>query len=394
MYSIERNIYNFSVNQLFEIGKRDNNPKRSFLFISKLLGKHLPVKPEIVRSTGFLLSSLKYRFDNTSFINCIKENTQPNYNVHANDNDVLVIGFCETATALGMAVASSIEGSTYIATTREPMHGYKQLVTFEESHSHASTHYMYSNELKLSDYKRIILVDDEITTGNSLLHLIENLIHNSVIEEISIMTILDWRNAEQKLKFKEFSSSNKIAINVYSIISGSITNTDNLVYHNQSIHSINDKVDIINLSIFSKVEICTSNMKQMHYLKDSGRLGITYDHILLIEEKAKDTALEISRRIKFKHNLLVLGHGENMYIPSRVAAHLELQGYNVSFKTTSRTPIYCDGAIIKDINSFFDNGIKYHFYNKNEAEENDLVIMLSENNFNHKLCNNIKIFDL
>lgn len=393
MYSIERNLYNFSVNQLFEIGKRDNNPKRSFLFISKLLGKHLPVKPEIVRSTGFLLSSLKYRFDNTSFINCIKENTQPNYNLHANDNDVLVIGFCETATALGMAVASSIEGSTYITTTREPMYGYKQLVTFEESHSHASTHYMYSNEFTLSNYKKIILVDDEITTGNSLLHLIENLIHNSVIEEISIMTILDWRNAEQRLKFNEFSSSNKITINVYSIISGNITNTDNFVYRNQFIHPINDKVDIINLSIFPRVKVGTA-YKEQTYLKDSGRLGITYDHILLIEEKAKDTALEISRRIKFKSNILVLGHGENIYIPSRVAAYLELQGYNVSFKTTSRTPIYSDGTVIKDINSFYDNGIKYHFYNKSEAEENDLVIMLSENNFKHKLCDNIMIFNI
>ena len=123
MYIIRKNNYNFSEEQLFVVGKRDNNKKRSFLFISKLLGKHLAVKLEVVKATGFLLSSLKYNFNNDSFVDCIKNNCKPDYRNHAKDNDVLVVGFCETATALGMSVASSIEGSTFIATTREPISG-------------------------------------------------------------------------------------------------------------------------------------------------------------------------------------------------------------------------------------------------------------------------------
>ena len=74
MYIIRKNNYNFSEEQLFVVGKRDNNKKRSFLFISKLLGKHLAVKPEVVKATGFLLSSLKYNFNNVSFVDCIKNN--------------------------------------------------------------------------------------------------------------------------------------------------------------------------------------------------------------------------------------------------------------------------------------------------------------------------------
>ena len=50
MYIIRKNNYNFSEEQLFVVGKRDNNKKRSFLFISKLLGKHLAVKPEVVKA--------------------------------------------------------------------------------------------------------------------------------------------------------------------------------------------------------------------------------------------------------------------------------------------------------------------------------------------------------
>lgn len=394
MYIIKKNNYNFSEEQLFVVGKRDNNKKRSFLFISKLLGKHLAVKPEVVKATGFLLSSLKYNFNNDSFVDCIKNNRKPDYRNHAKDNDVLVVGFCETATALGMSVASSIEDSTFIATTREPISGVKQLVTFEEEHSHVSTHFMYSNDIKLCNFKKIILVDDEITTGNSLLHLMNTLIQNSDVAEISIMTILDWRNDEQKQKFKEFSLANNVIINIYSLISGHITDDDNNVYQNTHINIIEETKESTNLSIFQQVEICNQELLPQFFFLDSGRFGVTYNQILSIEDKAKEAAHNISQKLNPNSDILVLGHGENIYIPSRVATYLESLGHIVSFKTTSRTPIYCDGTVIKDIQIFCDNGIKYHFYNKSEAETHDAVIMLSENYFKHKLCDNILIFDL
>lgn len=394
MYIIRKNNYNFSEEQLFVVGKRDNNKKRSFLFISKLLGKHLAVKPEVVKATGFLLSSLKYNFNNDSFVDCIKNNCKPDYRNHAKDNDVLVVGFCETATALGMSVASSIEGSTFIATTREPISGVKQLITFEEEHSHASTHFMFSNNINLCNFRKIILVDDEITTGNSLLHLMNTLIKNCDVAEISIMTILDWRNDEQKQKFIDFSLANNVVINIYSLISGHITDEDKNVYQNKHINIIEETKESTNLSIFQQVKMCNNESKPQIYFSDTGRFGITYHQILSIEEKANKAASKIAQELNPHSKILVLGHGENIYIPSRVATYLEDLGHTVSFKTTSRTPIYCDGTIIKDIQTFCENGIKYHFYNKSEAETYDAVIMLSENNFKHKLCDNIMIFDL
>ena len=150
-YIINENKFDFLPDQLFCIGCRDNNPKRSFLFISKLLGKHISTSPELVKATGYLLSSLKYGFDNKTFIDCIKGKGSPDYNQRTEDKDILVIGFCETATALGMSVASSIRGSYYQATTREKLVGINQLLSFEESHSHASTHCMFNNERSLDD---------------------------------------------------------------------------------------------------------------------------------------------------------------------------------------------------------------------------------------------------
>ena len=153
MYKVVKNQFNIPEELLFCIGKRDNNKKRSFLFISKLLGKHLSVNPDVVKSTGFLLSSLKYGFNNATHISCIKGIGKPSFEEHAFDKNVLVIGFCETATALGMSVASSIHGSSYITTTRETIHNMKQLLRFEEPHSHASTHCLYSDSIDLNRFK-------------------------------------------------------------------------------------------------------------------------------------------------------------------------------------------------------------------------------------------------
>ena len=44
---IYNNKMNFKLNQLIEIGKRSNNAKRNFLFISKLLVKHIDVRPDM-----------------------------------------------------------------------------------------------------------------------------------------------------------------------------------------------------------------------------------------------------------------------------------------------------------------------------------------------------------
>ena len=67
-FDIKNNKYNFEITDLIELGKRTNNSKRNFLFISKLLGKHIIVRPDIVKATGVLLASLKYNNINSENI--------------------------------------------------------------------------------------------------------------------------------------------------------------------------------------------------------------------------------------------------------------------------------------------------------------------------------------
>ena len=134
--------------------------------------------------------------------------------------------------------------------------------------------------------------------------------------------------------------------------------------------------------------------KQYFYLTDSGRFGITYNQMKEIEARAQSAAKSIAKTVGEVKSLMVLGHGENIYIPSRVAAQLSIMGYDVVFKTTSRTPIFCDGTLFKDGIEFYDKGSKYHFYNKQEAEGYDKVIMLCEDDFSHKLSCNMLTFNL
>lgn len=375
LYRIDNNPYKFDPERLFCVGKRDNNPKRSFLFISKLLGKHLAVKPFVVKASGALLVSLKYGVE------------------QAIDHKLLVIGFCETATALGMSVASEIEGSTYITSTREPIKDLPQLISFEETHSHAATHHIFSDTVRLEDYERVILVDDEITTGHSMLHLMESIMTRSNIRDFTILTILDWRTEDDRAVFQNFASRYQANVEVHAVISGTIVDEPHVVYHNSNIPSVRQTLTSCPLHLFVRRNVITAQ-GTLSYLSHSGRFGVSYSQIKDLEKQAIKASQLIANDMQGRRHLLVLGHGENIYIPSRVAARLDEMGFEVDFRTTSRTPIFVDGEIIRDAETFLDRGETYYFYNVGDTAQYDQVIMLADTPFTARLCDNLKIYDL
>ena len=52
---VQKNPYHFQLDELFQMATRINK-KRSFLFVSKVLGKHLAVNPHIPLLVGSLLA--------------------------------------------------------------------------------------------------------------------------------------------------------------------------------------------------------------------------------------------------------------------------------------------------------------------------------------------------
>ena len=91
--NVTPNMFNFNLEDLVLIGKRANNAKRNFLFISKLLGKHLEVNPDVCKATGYLLSSLAYGNSNQQkFVEYLKliDFLQLDYFEHLKKTDFLV----------------------------------------------------------------------------------------------------------------------------------------------------------------------------------------------------------------------------------------------------------------------------------------------------------------
>lgn len=403
---IKENKYGFNIDDFVVMGSRANNPKRNFLFISKVLGKHLEVKPDVCKATGFLLAHLVYENQspfNTDIFknylsnpvnknNAIKEEMKKYVNPKEN---VLVMGFAETATGLGMSVACAIKDSYYVTTTRERIMSIKSFFNFEEEHSHATSHRCYLQNLdKLKNADRIILVDDEITTGNTMLNLIKELYKVSKAKKYTILSILDWRNPEYLDKYEKFNKEINLDIEVKSIISGHIESLDNTVYTGDNEYELAEELIPVKLNVLDKETHLLEDGGTKEYLKSSGRFGVSYNKIRELEEAAKELANKLKEELFKDNKVLILGHGENIYIPSRVASFFD----NADFKTTSRSPIFVkedNQYSIRDRYFFDVEGVKYHLYNKREIEKKyDKVLLITEDKIKTKLTNNMDIIHL
>lgn len=148
---------NYDIDELVKIAKRDGNTKRPYLYVDPLQGKHIPVSPG--KSLGLfseLSRMLEKRYGGES---------------------LLVIGFAETATAVGAAAAIGADNvKYYLTTTREDVPGGEYLY-FTEEHSHAAQQKLAMNGLGecLERTDRIVFAEDEVTTGNTIARLIEEL---------------------------------------------------------------------------------------------------------------------------------------------------------------------------------------------------------------------------
>ncbi|MFU7518237.1 phosphoribosyltransferase domain-containing protein, partial [Clostridium sp. HCS.1] len=90
---------------LISIGYRNNNTERNFLFISKVLGKHIEVRPNMCKVIGLLLTSILFgENDKTSlFVKYIKNQNDNEENIkntikltYKANEKIAVLGFAET----------------------------------------------------------------------------------------------------------------------------------------------------------------------------------------------------------------------------------------------------------------------------------------------------------
>lgn len=144
---------NYQQKDLVRIAKRENNTKRSYLVVDPLQGKHVPVEPSKALN---LFKSLA-------------EKLQGKYE----GERLLLIGFAETATAIGVQAAITL-GTKYIQTTREVIPDARYLF-FSEAHSHATEQKLVKDDIDrvINDIDRIVFIEDEVTTGNTIMNIIK-----------------------------------------------------------------------------------------------------------------------------------------------------------------------------------------------------------------------------
>lgn len=327
----------WSIEALLDVAQR-RNPKRAFLFVSKVLGRHIPQRPQLIRKAFTDLAD-----------QIPADVAQP----------VLIMGMAETAVGLAAGVHQAYTARTHvpsllITTTRHPLDE-AILCEFEEEHSHATKHFIHiPRDLKLKEHlyqaKTLVMVDDEATTGKTFFNLYHALKKAGLqqIETIITVTLTDWSNGEIINKLPEIKENISLL-------------------HGQWRWQPNKEAPALELP---KITTQPKALQPLNQHKDRwGRLGVLDNNTLLLKAKP----------VQKHERILVLGSSEYVWQPFLLAEQLANEGADVRFSSITRSPIAI-GHAIKCAMSFSDNyGINVPLFVYNvESSAYDRVILCSE----------------
>lgn len=341
------NPFNIKLSDLFTMACRINK-KRSFLFVSKVLGKHIPSDPKNILNIGYLLFSLYIKEiynDDIAFnnaLNLIEKNEYENLELlediekYPIDESTLVITFAETATALGHTFFNNFKGNIeFIHTTRENLKSDFDRINFKEEHSHATDQILYPINLDYSDgYSKVLLIDDEFTTGRTCLNIIREIHKVIKVKKYVLISILDWRSKEDIDVLKELEKEIDCEIECISIIKGDFHIEHKEQAKEESLVINQDKLEDFNIISLDFKKYINSEEK---YCKYTGRFGLSPKDQEELIELIKENGKQLKKYRKYSKTL-VLGTGEFMYIPLLLAAEM---GDGVFYHSTTRSPI-CD----------------------------------------------------
>lgn len=395
------NPYNFELGSLFQMAAR-KNPKRNFLFVSKVLGKHIPVPPQIPLINGLLLADLflkEYGYFSPFNVNLLKNSIENYAFIPYTNKEIekkinlkektLFIGFAETATGLGHAMFHPfVDNAEYIHTTREKITSVKSAFSFEEEHSHATSHSCFAKENNYFEkFDRIVLIDDEITTGNTAINLIKALNARFPNKEYVVASILDWRNEQEKRYYQRIEHELNIKIKTLSLVSGEITYTakqfkfDEATFLPLNNHSMEIKTIELPLDYehkFYETTYINEKVDNKLYSTLNGRFGLKGIHNQNNKSIIQNFAKIIDKNRKHEHTLVV-GSGEFMFIPSWIATYLKGQ---IEYYSTTRSPIYAINRVdypIQNVVTFpnpEEHSVVNYLYNIKPSQYKEMVFIL------------------
>ena len=336
----------YTENEIVRIAKRENNNKRKYLVVNRLQGKHIPVKAE----QAFNM------FDE------LAEQLVKEYK----DEKVLMVGFAETATAIGARLAVKLE-CAYMQTTREPIPDVEYLY-FTESHSHATEQKLIKTDLDqiIGTIDRIIFAEDEVTTGNTIMKIIE-IIKNTYEEKVkfSVACLLNGMDENAQKIYEQ----NEISMHY-------LVKTDHSKYTQIAEAYKGDGVYNTQLAVANEIEVKNCDANQ--YL-NARRLVDGKEY----QQACENLWQQISSNYQFESGakVLVVGTEEFMYPAIYVAYKIQELGCEAKTHSTTRSPITVSSEELYpvhqryELRSLYDEERKTFIY---DIEKYDKVFIITD----------------
>lgn len=295
-----------------------DNPKRGFLVVSRVLGRHLPTRPAAMRRSVRDLAR-----DVPSDL----------------PGPVLVVGLAETAVCLGQTLHEELRRRTgrddvlFIHSTRQRIQA-PLLCGFEEPHSHASAHLVYRPAIDgFRPPRTLVIADDEVSTGTTIRNLAHALMAGwPGIEAIVVATLTDWSSGDS------WMDGMPRPTRVVSLLSGRL--------HWEPTAMV---------AVAPSFAEDAASLGRLAGRANHGRLGLRAP-----VATRPDGGLPTGTG-----PLRIVGTGEFTYLPFLLAERLEAEGRDVVVQATSRSPARIGGAMASRLR-FGDNygtGVANFLYN-------------------------------
>jgi hypothetical protein len=296
----------------------------------------------------------------------------------------VVLGYAETATALGHSVADGIGGVTYLHSTRRPVPGVATAGGFEEEHSHATSHLLLPEDPGLLEGDGpLVLVDDEFSTGRTVRNTIAALHRRSPRERYVVVALTDMRSADDAAALEKSAAELGARVDVVALARGRVSLPEDVLERGRRLVAEAEaqggggRADAEADGPAEKDRAAPPptrvDLGWPPHLPDGGRHGFTAAHRARLDAALPGMAARLASALSDAGALpgadakgravaesgagireqrasregrtprvLVLGCEELMYAPLRIAAALEKrlgERAEVRFSTTTRSPV-------------------------------------------------------
>ncbi|MEU5980165.1 phosphoribosyltransferase [Streptomyces sp. NPDC047315] len=307
------------------------NPKRAHLLVSNVLGKHVPRSPAVVYGAGYDLG----------------------VRVRALLGDAeaaraVVLGYAETATGLGHCVADGVGSAPYLHSTRRPVPGVPSAGGFEEAHSHHTSHLLLPEDpALLTGDGPLVLVDDEFSTGNTVLNTVRTLHERHPRRRYVIVALVDMRAPADRDRLTAFAADLGARIDLVALASGTVDLPDDVLAKGTALVAQEEARQTAATGDPAAAPgagaIRRARLAWPVETPDGGRHGFDPDDRERLEAALPAMAAELAAELPSDaRRVLVLGCEELMYAPLRLATALEAtiaDGADVRYSTTTRSPV-------------------------------------------------------